>query len=132
MKRLILIAGLLLGASAFAQDTVTGDKILFQAESTYVSALYNRTLCLDGEMYRAIITKCVAFDRSEDRECIRYGKVAAEQPMYSTRQRCSGFSGDECEGYETVPFYQSPVRTVKFYRNDDLVKTMEIAVPSCQ
>ncbi|MCO4794006.1 MAG: hypothetical protein KC493_09850 [Bacteriovoracaceae bacterium] len=135
MKTLILLA-VLFSSTAFA--SVTGDKIHFQSDSTYVSAVFSKTLCLNGDTYEAMITKCMEWTNDDDRDCVRYGKVFATQPMNSTRQRCAQYSGgddDRCREWVTVPYVQSPVRTVKWYRDSDnkdvLIRTEIVTVPAC-
>ncbi len=126
-----LIAALaIVSTSAFAGNVV--GHIHFQSESTWVNALYSKSLCLDGDTYKATITKCLDWASGDDRGCLEYGKVAATQPMNSTRQRCAKFEDDRCSEYVTVAYKQSPNITVKFYNDDnDLVKTKKITVPSC-
>ena len=128
-----LIAGLmLLSASAFA-GRVEGH-IHFQADSTWVNAYYNKTLCVDGDMFNATVTKCLEWERDgDDRVCATRGKVAISQPMSSTRQRCASYSDDNCSSYETVSYEQSRNVTVRFFNNsDDVVRTKTITVPNCQ
>ncbi len=126
-----LIAALaLVSTSAFAGSVV--GHIHFQSESTWVNAYYSKTLCLDGDTFRATISKCLKWSNGDDRRCVKRGKVQAAQPQASTRQRCASYSDDSCTSYVTVPYFQSENITVKFYDNDDnLVKTEDITVPSC-
>ena len=135
MKKLLLLAALF---SSTAFGYVTGDKILFQKDSTYVSAAFSKSLCLNGETYEAMIRKCFEWRTSDDdRRCVDWRKVKAFQPMHSTRQRCATFGGgddDRCTSWVTVPFYQSPERTVTYYNNNDdndIVKVEEITIPNC-
>lgn len=139
MKKLIILASLLVSTSAFA--IVTGDKIEFQGDSAFVSAAFDKSLCLDGDTYKANITKCVAWENDgDDQQCVKYATFAGSQPMASTRQRCAKFAGrdsETCAKWVTVPYVQSPVRTVKYYKdNGDAFdggpyKTVTITVPSC-
>lgn len=126
-----LVAALMLfSASVFAGNVV--GHIHFQAESTYVNAYYSKSLCVDGDVFKATITKCLDWSRGDERRCLRRGKVQATQPMISTRQRCARFSGDSCRAYETVTYKQSRNVLVKFYNNsDDLVRTEMVRVPDC-
>lgn len=139
MKGLILLATLL-SVSAFGRqyDSIRGDKVHFQSESTWVSAVYNKTLCVDGDVFRATITKCMEWQRDDDnRRCVRRGKIQATQPMESTRLRCSnwGDNGDHggCREWVRVRYYQNPVKEVQFLDEDDHVLFTEtVTVPNCQ
>jgi hypothetical protein len=126
-----LIAALaLVSTSAFAGSVV--GHVHFQADSTWVNAYYSKSLCLDGDTFRATITKCVKYSNGDERRCLERAKFQAAQPQSSTRQRCARFEDDNCAEYITVPYFQSENITVKFYDNDDnLVKTKDITVPSC-
>jgi len=135
MKLIALLATLLSFSSAFAYTSVSGDKIHFQSESTYVSAVFSKSLCLDGDTYEAVINKCVEWTNNDERRCVRNIKITAYQPMKSTRQRCAEFGGGDdkdCTRWETVAYVQSPVRTVKFLDEDDrVIKTQKVTVPAC-
>lgn len=126
-----IAAVMLLSTSAFAGNVV--GHIHFQSESTWVNAYYSKSLCVDGDMFKATITKCLRWENEDgDRTCVRRGKVRATQPMVSTRQRCARFSDDRCVSYETVRYEQSRNVLVKFYNNsDDLVRTETVRVPDC-
>ncbi|MCF8059767.1 MAG: hypothetical protein K9K67_10745 [Bacteriovoracaceae bacterium] len=129
-----LIAALaIVSTSAFAGNVV--GHIHFQSESTWVNALYSKSLCLDGDTYKATVTKCMEYGSGDERRCLQYGKIAATQPVESTRQRCASFGGgddNQCTKWITVSYVQSPNITVKFYNDDnELVKTKKITVPSC-
>lgn len=134
MKKLLLIASMMMSASAFA-GYVTGDKIEFQADSAFVSAVFSKSLCLDGDTYRAVINKCTEWqnDGGGDRTCVATAKVEVAQPANSTRQRCAQYNDGDCTKWITVAYNQSPVRTVSYYNSqDDLVKTATVTIPSCQ
>ena len=126
-----LIAALaLVSTTAFAGSVV--GHVHFQSESTWVNAYYSKSLCLDGDTFRATISKCLQWSNGDDRRCVRRGKVQASQPQESTRQRCASRSEDGCRAWETVRYYQSENITVKFYDDDNnLVRTKNITVPSC-
>ncbi|MCR9204352.1 MAG: hypothetical protein NXH75_07240 [Halobacteriovoraceae bacterium] len=129
MKSLIAAIALV-STSAFAGNVV--GHIHFQSESTWVNAYYSKSLCLDGDTFRATITKCMEWSNGDDRRCVRRGKVQAAQPQESTRQRCASRNDDTCTEWETVRYFQSENVTVKFYNNDDdLVRTKNITVPAC-
>jgi hypothetical protein len=137
MKALILLVALL-SSTAFA--SVSGDKIHFQKHSTWVSAAFSKSLCLDGETYHSKIRKCFEWNRDDDdkRTCVDYRIIDATQPMKSTRQRCANYSSDNdggnCTEWITVPYIQSPVRTVTFYRHNDdndVDRVEIITVPAC-
>lgn len=132
--KMALITLIVLAAS-FAQAMVSGDKILFQRDSTYVSAVYNKTLCLDGQTYRAVIAKCVSYSGGDNDRCLRTAKVQASQPMHSTRKLCAETRGhgESCVRYKNVAFTQSPVRTVQFHDGDNnrVTKTVRVTIPAC-
>lgn len=134
MKNLLVLASLLFATSAMA-GFVTGDKIHFQSESTYVSAVFNKTLCFDGESFHATFTKCIEWQRDQDdRNCIKYGKITATQPQSSTRLRCAEYRGNDgdCKRWERVSYEQSEVRNVKYFNNDDdLIKEEKVIIPVC-
>lgn len=131
MKKLIVMALMFVSATAFAN--ISGDKILFQKESTYVSAVYSKSLCLDGSTYRAVINKCMQWSNSgDDSRCLRTAKVRVTQPMESTRQRCAVQSEQGCSKWETVRFFQDPVRTVTFFSdNGRELDTKTVVVKAC-
>lgn len=139
MKMLMILAAVLgmNSVSAHAAEYVTGDKILFQSVSTYVSAVYSKSLCLNGDTYEAQVNECTEWRNRGDNgpECVATRKVLATQPMVSTRQICTregGRDGGVCLNWETVEFVQSPVRTVKFYNShDQLIKTAQVTIPAC-
>lgn len=140
MKKLIAL-GLLLSVSAFARTSMTGDKIHFQSVSTWVNSYYSKSLCFDGENFHAKVKLCAEWNQDQDdRRCVAYKIVDAVQPQESTRQRCktlrSDRDGGNCEEWETVRYFQSENRTIKFYREDsegsrDLIKTVNLTVPAC-
>lgn len=131
MKKLLLVAVALLSTSAFAYTSVSGDKINFQSESTFVSAIFNKSLCFDGESFHATITKCVKWEQNDRGNCLRFAKVNASQPAVSTRQVCAD-DRDNCGSWRTVRYVQSPVLTVK-YENDNgsVIRTQKVTVRSC-
>ncbi len=140
MKMLMILAAVLgmNTVNAHAYEYVAGDKILFQSVSTYVSAVFSKSLCLNGDTYEALVNECTEWrNRGNDNgpECVAFKKVTAYQPMASTRQRCAEYTGrdqNHCAVWETVDFVQSPVRTVKFYNsNDQLIKTAKVTIPAC-
>ncbi len=143
MKLFILLAAVIgMNVASANAGYVTGDKILFQADSTFVSAVFSKSLCLNGDTYEATINKCAEYrNRGNDEglECVAFVKVKAFQPMVSTRQRCAQFesdsSGGDCAKWETVPFVQNPVRTVQYWAGSDdserVVKTAKVTIPAC-
>lgn len=129
MKSLIAAIALV-STNAFAGSVV--GHIHFQKASTWVNAYYSKTLCLDGDTFKAVVRKCVDWSNDDDRNCTSYKKVMISQPQESTRQRCASRNDDRCTSWETVRYFQSENVTVKFYDNDDrLVRTKEITVPAC-
>ena len=142
MKTVLLALVLLTSSLTAKADFVTGDKIEFQANSTFVSAVFSKTLCVDGNNFQAVINKCVQRVEQGEREgdCLKSVKILATQPLHSTRERCAAYesdsSGGDCARWETVAYNQSPVRTVKFYKDsntgaDTLVKTISVTIPAC-
>lgn len=127
-----LIAALaLVSTSAFG--SVVGH-IHFQKASTWVNAYYSKSLCFNGTEFEAVVTKCMKYGQGDERPCLKYGKIKAVQPQESTRQRCADFAGGDgdCQRWETVRYFQSENILVKFYdQNDNLVRTENITVPSC-
>lgn len=130
--------GLSIAGTANAATIVAGDKINFQKESAFVSAVFSKTLCLNGDVYEATITKCAKWqnDGQGERSCLETVKVQARQPMKSTTQRCAAYEGEAgektCVAWITVPFVQNPVRNVSFYNQDqELIKTATVTIPAC-
>ena len=114
--------GLSIAGTANAATIVAGDKINFQKESAFVSAVFSKTLCLN--------------DGQGERSCLETVKVQARQPMKSTTQRCAAYEGEAgektCVAWITVPFVQNPVRNVSFYNQDqELIKTATVTIPAC-
>ncbi len=138
MKGLILAVALM--ASAAASAGVSGDKIHFQSISTWVSAVYSKSLCLNGDTYEALVNKCVEYRNAGDgdRICTRSVKAKAFQPMHSTRKVCARWTGRDdsnCVEYKVVPYVQKRVRTVTFYRDNDSgtpIRTQKVVIPNCQ
>ena len=144
MKTLLILAALLGSTASFANwnDTmIQGDKILFQNDSTYVSAAYNKTLCVNAGQFEATVTKCTAVkkgsgDKSD--ECIAYGQFFITQPVASTAERCAesvknSSGNDICVRSVTVPFVQSAIRNVKFVNDSGAVlKSYQVTIPACQ
>ena len=137
-KLLVLIA--LVSSSAFAlpynAKSMSGDKVHFQKASTWVNAFYSKSLCFDGTNFEATVRKCVEWESGDERRCITYKTYTATQPQDSTRQRCSVRDDDDraCTEWETVRYFQSENKKIKFYRDEnmqDLIKTVRITVPSC-
>ena len=141
MKKLMIIAAMLFSASALADQIVPRNAhYTFQSASTWVNAVYNKSLCLNGDTYEATVLSCLAYREAGDgeRECDKYGKIEISQPMVSTRQRCAQTDDDgDCESYETVEFVQEPTRTINWVRVDSdsgseyFVKSETLTVPAC-
>lgn len=133
----LLLAVTLLGSNAFAAGYyTTGDKIFFQSASTWVSGL-GKNICLDGDTFRAVVTKCVAWGGKEESYCQKQVKVEIAQAVNSTKTVCVDEGGREdsfCRKTEVVPYIQSPNLTVKYLndRNDSLIKTVNVRVKDCQ
>ena len=134
MIAIISTLAFLVSLSAFGY--MTGDKIHFQKDSTWVNSYYNKTICLnDQDVYEAMVSTCKKWVNSgdDDRSCVRYGKKKIYQPMTSTRLRCGDWDRDECDSWVRVDYVQSPNRTVKFYNDQDqLQKTVSYTIGSCK
>ena len=137
MKKLLILLALV-STSAFAlpynAKSMSGDKVHFQKSSTWVNAYYSKALCFDGADFHATIRKCAEWTNDDDRRCVKHVMVNATQPQESTRQRCASYNDDKCTEWETVRYFQSENKKIKFYRDEnmqDLVKTVRITVPSC-
>lgn len=138
MKKLIVLLALV-SSTAFAlpfnADSMTGDKIHFQAESTWVNSYYSKSLCFDGADFHATIQKCAEWTNNDDRRCVRTVMIQATQPQESTRQRCAVRNDDDkaCSEWVTVRYFQSENRTIKFLEGDSrrVLGTKKITVPSC-
>jgi hypothetical protein len=137
MKNLLLTVVLMLTASA-ASAVTTGGSIHFQEDGVFVNAAYSKSLCFDGSTFHALASKCVAWENDQgDRNCVETVTASVSQPQMSEKQRCVKTDGREgnCLKYITVPFFQSEVRTVNYYRNNDdqdLIKSEVITVPACK
>lgn len=133
MKALLASIVFLVSASAFGY--MTGDKIHFQKDSTWVNSYYNKTICLnDQDVYEAVVSICTKYvnNGDDDRTCVRRGSKKIYQPMVSTRLRCANWSNDNCSDWERVDYVQSPNRTVSFYNDsDDLLKTVSYTIKAC-
>jgi hypothetical protein len=115
---------------------ISGAQILFQEESTFVNAYFNKTICHDGFEYKAVVKECVKWVKSDDdRKCVESQKKWAFQPIESTRERCARFGGsvDTCTDWEEVRFVQRPQRTVKFADEDgNVLKIKKLTIPTCK
>ncbi len=144
MKKIIgTLVVLAFSSTAFASSMITGDKILFQKESAFVSAVYSKSLCFDGSAFHATVKKCVKYDSnsSDDRgDCRQYASVDAVQPAKSVRQVPVYESGSDDSmiiGYKNVALNQSSTLNVKEYRqssdgSNDLIRSYSVTVPSCR
>lgn len=142
MKKIIgMLAVFAFSSTAFATTNIVGDKILFQKNNTYVSAVTSDSLCFDGDSFRATFTVCEKFvtTGSQDGKCLKSATVNGVQPAVSTRQVpvFSGPNDDTVDSYRTVKFVQSPNLNVKEYfvptsGSSKLVKSYSVTVPSCR
>lgn len=129
MKSLIAAIALI-STNAFAG--VIGH-VHFQKASTWVNAYYSKSLCLDGDTFRATVSMCLEYGQGDERPCLSYGKVKISQPQESTRQRCASHSEGDCQEWETVRYFQSENITVQFTdRNGNVTGTKDITVPNCK
>lgn len=136
MKALLAAMAFIVSAtvSAGTFEYMTGDKIHFQKDSTWVNSYYSKTICLnDNDTYEAVVTVCTKYDSNHsDANCTQYGKKRIFQPMVSTRLRCADWGRENCNDWERVAYVQSPKRTVKFFdRGDQLVNTVTYTIKSC-
>jgi|GEM_PF-1412174 len=110
-----------------------GGHINFQKYSTFVNALYSRTLCHDGHDYHANITKCAVWSNGDDRTCLEREKIEAIQPIESKRMRCKRSDGDDCIEWIEVEFIQSPKRIIEQKDDDGNIKKIEkVIIPNCR
>lgn len=130
MKKLILMTALL-ATSAFASNT---GHVHFQADSTWVNPVTNRTLCFEDGEFRARVSSCIETRMMRGgEECVRWGKKWITQPANSTRLVCIEERGrGECAEYGRVAYTQSRQRRVTFYADrGGATRTEIITVPSC-
>lgn len=132
MKKLIAVLAMLVITSAFASNT---GHVHFQADSTWVNPVTNKSLCFDGETFYAKVTTCVETRMVRGgEECMRYGKKTISQPANSTRRVCleeRGRSGN-CVRYGNAAYNQSATRRVDFEGDrGGVIRTEYITVPSC-
>lgn len=116
---------------------ISGAMILFQDDSTFVNAYFDRSICHDGFEYKAMITNCVKFrnESGDNRTCEKWTKKPAFQPIESTRLRCKSFGGndDDCREYEEVKFIQKPVRQVLIKdESGNILKKGKLTIPECK
>lgn len=122
-------------AQAESDSYITGDKIHFQKASTWVSALYSKTLCLAGDTFYAVSNQCVEWGGGDNDYCRKFKKVTISQPVNSTREVCvesSGGESDFCRKWKTVPYVQNPVRKVEFIEGSRVVDTKIVTVKACR
>lgn len=128
-KTIAGVGGIAGGNSKFQE----GDKILFQRDSTFVSANYSRSLCHDGQDYLAMIRKCAIRSNDSEGKCLEYQIFRASQPMESKRRRCNKLRDDRCVEWIEVPFNQSPKRIVIIKNHDDeVIEKKKVVIPKCQ
>ena len=141
MRSLFLLLGLLVLSPPDIRAGVggiTGGHIHFQSDSTFVSAVCSKTLCLDRDRFHAVINKCVARveQGAREGECLRTEKAVATQPMNSTRMRCEVFSGTDqktCAKWVEVPYVQKPVLEVNYVDKDNrIIDRKTVVVPACR
>lgn len=115
---------------------ISGAHVLFQEESTFVNAYYNKSVCHDGFEFKAKVSKCVKWNESGDeKRCIKNEKIIVFQPIESTRKRCADYNSDDgpCTTWEEVKFIQSPNRIIKFLDDSNNVKkTKKLIIPECR
>jgi len=110
----------------------TGSHVLFQKESTFVNVLYSKSLCHDGHDFEAIVQKCTRYGNGDDRECKKFEKYKAYQPIDGLKDRCKRYEDDTCVEWQTVRFFQSPKKIVEIKDNDDNIKRKEkVIIPRC-
>lgn len=138
MKVLLILAALV-STSAFAgfplnTDYTTGDKILFQRDSAWIS-IFNKSLCRNGGQFEAVIKKCMKYSNPEESNCTQEEAVFVTQPVNSTVAKCVAYTGREksnCVKWVAAPFVQSPVMNVNYYNShDQLLRTDVMTVPAC-
>lgn len=133
---LIVSVTMALSSLAFADGVggTSGGHILFQRNSTYVSALHNRTLCVNNGHYFATVNSCVSFGGGDNDHCEQMAKMQITQPIKSVTKKCTlYYGGDNCIKWETVPFVQEPVLKVKIKpETGGMPKTKILQIPNCK
>lgn len=140
MSRLLAIIVLLAtslasaGVGGISGGNITKGHILFQDYSVFVNPVYHKSLCFDGASFHAIVNVCADRENNDESKCLNFKKVAAEQPMKSTREVCVQREGssDECVKWQRKSFVQEPVRTLEISVDDEVVKRIEYKVPGCR
>lgn len=112
------------------QQFQRGDKIHFQEESTWVSVLYNKSLCHDGQDYWARVQKC-AVEANDNGKCLERQKVQIRQPLRSSKKRCKRSTRSQCVVWEDVPYIQAPKRIIEKQEGRARVQTIRKTVPRC-
>ena len=112
---------------------ISGGHINFQRNSTFVNALYSKTLCHDTYEFRTMSMICKKWSSDSDRECILKVLEEITQPLESTRERCKERSDRKCVEWETIRFYQSPDRTIKILDDSrNVIKIKKLTIPICR
>jgi hypothetical protein len=133
MKNLLALAFFMLSTLAFASNT---GHIHFQADSTWVNPVTNRTLCYDNGTFYAKVASCIQTRMVRgDEECMRWGKKTISQPANSSRMVCveeRGRSG-QCVRYARVSYNQSRDRDVDFEGDrGGVIRSEVVTIPACK
>jgi hypothetical protein len=133
MKKLIAVAFFVLSGIAFASNT---GHIHFQADSTWVNPVTNRTLCFDNGTFYAKVPACLRtrMVRGDD-ECVKWGKKTISQSANSSRMVCLEERGESgiCVEYGMVSYNQDRDRDVDFQGSrGPVTRSITLTVPSCK
>lgn len=120
------------GISGGTDKFQRGSHIHFQRESTWIHVEHSRTLCRTGDEYIAMLNKCVIRSNDDSKECLKYEKTEAYQPMISERHRCDKYDSDgQCLKWITVPYIQSPKRIITPKAESSRAREKKVIVPQC-
>lgn len=108
----------------------SGGHVFFQKVSTYVSVVYNRTLCVEDGNYFALVNFCIEQDREGG--CERFEKKEITQPVISSHKVCAKQRGDTCAKWETAPYVQKPIFNVIDDNGGGFKRPQVIQVPNCR
>lgn len=113
---------------------LSGGKILFKKYSTSVSPIYSKSLCFDGDQFKARVSGCQLLTTQKERDNCQSSKgIEVTQPMVDTRTVCAKKEkGESCQEWVERPLIQSPTRLIQVLDNDGQeISEFEYRVPDC-
>jgi len=133
MNKIIAVAFFMLSSLAFASNT---GHIHFQADSTWVNPVTNKSLCYKNGMFYAKVVTCLEtrMVRGTD-ECSKWGKKMISQAANSSRMVCLQEVGENgrCVQYGMVDYNQSRDRDVTYSNDRGADERSEtVTVASCK